>query len=622
MPGPGLFQLTTNELACVFETDTGFLRKITCGETEIVRAVYAAVRDENWNTVESRLEVRNVRTEQNSFQVDFEVRCEAGAILFLWAGTITAHGPVLTFSFEGEARSSFRKNRIGLCVLHPIHECAGLPCLVQDTNGKWSSSLFPRYVSPHQPFKDFRGLRWSPRPGLQADLLFEGDIFENEDQRNWTDASFKTYCTPLALPFPVLIEAGTKLQQQVTLELKSEGPVRTIEYQETEILLAETNLEIPMPSLGLGMASHGQHLTQMHIQRLKNLRLSHLRVDLQLTGDNWVTKYNQAVEEAVAIDARLQVVLFITDNALQQLSQFRATMDPAIVQSCLIFHQKEASTSERWLVMARRLFQGVQIVGGTNAYFAELNRNRPPKGFPAAYSINPQVHAFDDRSLMENLEAQPATVESARRFCKEGLLLSPITLRPRFNPNATTQSIEAKGELPSAVDGRQRTMVGACWAAGSLAALLPCEGIVSLTYFETTGWRGLMETNRGSPLPAKFDSSPDEVFPLYHVLEFVAGATSVLRLGHGAPHFISALGIRDGHGSTRYLLANLETISKRIRCRAVSNIVEFCILSEANIDPLRKGILPEAKRLTLSEGALDFDFPGMSIAMIRLSRDR
>jgi len=412
--------LATDELVCIFETHTGFLRKIVHGETEIVRAIYAAVRDENWNTVEPGIEIRNVRVEQNKFRVDFDALCQA---------------------------------------------------------------------------------------------------------------------------------AG---------------------------------------------------------------------VDLRLSSDPWVNEYRLAVEEAAAIGARLQAALFVSDNALQELGQFRNMMDPAIIDSCLIFHEKEVSTSERWLLMAQELLHGVQIVAGTNAYFAELNRNRPPKGFPAAYSINPQVHAFDDRSLMENLEAQPATVESARQFCEHGVVLSPITLRPRFNPNATTKTIEPEGQLPGTVDRRQRTMVGACWMAGSLAALLPCEAVVSLTYFETTGWRGLMETDLGSPLPAKFDSSPDEIFPLYYVLEFVAGASSVLRLGKALSDCVSVLGLRDRDASTRYLLANLEAVSKRIRFRSAAKAIELSILSETNLDTLRKGTLPEAKHLSISGEALDFDFPAMSLALIWL----
>jgi hypothetical protein len=618
MPDFRVLHLATNALDCIFETDTGFLRKIARGETEIVRAIYAAVRDENWNTVEPSIEVRNVHLEQNEFRVDFDALCQAGDICFCWSGSIEAHGPKLTFTFQGEARSSFRKNRIGFCVLHPIRGCAALPCLIQDTRGRWSEAFFPEYISPLQPFKDIQGLRWSPRSGVEAELIFQGDIFETEDQRNWTDASFKTYCTPLAHPFPVLIEAGTKLYQMVTLGLKSEEPVQPAESKIAEIELGKFDVEVPMPRLGLGMASHGGRLGQMQLQRLQKLRLNHLRVDLRFARDAWVNEYRLAVEEAAAIGARVQAALFVSDNAFQELGQFRHLMDPALVDSCLIFHEKEISTSEHWLSIAQEVLHGVQVVAGTNAYFAELNRNRPPKGFPAAYSINPQVHAFDDRSLMENLEAQPATVESARQFCEHGVVLSPITLRPRFNPNATSKATEPEGELPSAADRRQRTMAGACWMAGSLAALLPCQGVVSLTYFETTGWRGLMETDQGSPLSAKFDSSPNEIFPLYYVLEFVAGASSVLRLSNSLLDGVSALGLRDRDASTRYLLANLETVPKRIRCQAAGKGIELRILSETNLDTLRKGILPEAKHLSLSGEALDFDFPGMSLALIWL----
>jgi hypothetical protein len=127
-----------------------------------------------------------------------------------------------------------------------------------------------------------------------------------------------------------------------------------------------------------------------------------------------------------------------------------------------------------------------------------------------------------------------------------------------------------------------------------------------------------METDLGSPLPAEFDSSPHEIFPLYYVLEFVAGARSVLRLSNPLLDGVSMLGLRDRDASTRHLLANLEADPKRIRCRGPAQAIELHILSETNLETLRKGILPEAKPLSLSGDGLDFDFPGMSLALIRL----
>ena len=43
-----------------------------------------------------------------------------------------------------------------------------------------------------------------------------------EDQRNWTDASFKTYGTPLKNPSPVEVKAGTKISQTFALTLKEQ----------------------------------------------------------------------------------------------------------------------------------------------------------------------------------------------------------------------------------------------------------------------------------------------------------------------------------------------------------------------------------------------------------------
>ena len=42
-------------------------------------------------------------------------------------------------------------------------------------------------------------------PGAKVDCRMEGDVYEMEDQRNWMDASYKTYVRPLAEPWPYTI---------------------------------------------------------------------------------------------------------------------------------------------------------------------------------------------------------------------------------------------------------------------------------------------------------------------------------------------------------------------------------------------------------------------------------
>jgi hypothetical protein len=204
---------------------------------------------------------------------------------------------------------------------------------------------------------------------------------------------------------------------------------------------------------------------------------------------------------------------------------------------------------------------GVPIGGGTNLNFAELNRSRPnPAELDAvAYSINPQVHANDERSLVENLEAQCDTVVTARAFCGElPLIVSPVTLKPRFNPDAVgPEPAPQAGELPSAVDPRQMSLFAAAWTLGSMKQLAE-GGAASVTYYETTGWRGIKETERGCPDPDLFLSAPGMVFPVYHVFADTAElkTAELLACSSTDPLRVQGLALSSGEG-VHLLVANL-----------------------------------------------------------------
>ena len=175
------------------------------------------------------------------------------------------------------------------------------------------------------------------------------------------------------------------------------------------------------------------------------------------------------------------------------------------------------------------------------------------------YAMNPQVHAFDDDSLVETLAAQASTVATARSFARgRQVVVSPVTLRQRFNPAATdTSAPVAPGSLPPAVDPRQMSLFGGGWTLGSIAALASA-GAASMTYFETVGWRGVMEAGRG-PLPARpFASRPGTVFPPYHILADLGDrqGTALLQARSTAPREVVALAL-SRERTVRVLLANV-----------------------------------------------------------------
>jgi len=595
--------LKAGPLSVAFDPVTAALRHIRLGSHEIVQEIYVAVRDHIWETVAPHVSGLRVEAEEDGFRLTFDVLCQAEEIKFAWRGEISGDAlGTVHFRMTGQAQTTFWKNRIGLCVLHPSDACAGQPCLVETTDGQIASSRFPDLISPHQPFLNVRALAHEIVRGLWAEVRFEGDTFEMEDQRNWTDASFKTYSTPIALRHPVEVQAGTTILQSVTLTLHtgeavtsppspSQDPAAVVAISqfpdtptitETPVTIRLTKESpLPLPQIGLGVASHNVPLSTREIDQLKALLLSHLRLDLTLSDQDWEAKLNRASEEALALDARLEIALFLSERAKEEMAGLVEVLElwkPPVLR-WLVFRSGEKTTSEEIVQTARRRLHAAtpdaQIGGGTNHYFAELNRERPSGDTLdcICYSMNPQVHTFDTPSLMENLPGQAETVRSARAFWpKLPIVVSPVTLKPRFNPDAGAEraTAESADTLPSAVDARQCSPVGAAWTLGSLITLC-ASGAHSVTYYETTGWRGVMETQAGTPLPDLFPSVPGELFPIYTVFadigEFKGGLASPLE--SSAPQRVAGMVFQSGHRRA-LLCANLTAEPQQVQfaCRS------------------------------------------------------
>jgi D-apionolactonase len=604
---PKVIPLRTRKFSCLFEPDTGFLRRVNSSGVEVIRSIYGAIRDQNWDTVEPRLKIERVESNDDFFCLEFSAQHEDELVCFSWKGTVQGQGGSLEFRFDGRAENAFLRNRIGLCTLHPIAECAGKACRVLHSDGLWEEGEFPFFISPHQPFKDIRALSWNPSDRVNASIQFDGDVFEMEDQRNWTDASYKTYSTPLELPFPVELAANEEIHQRVVL---------TLVVEEQEISTAPTHPVIVavspavearrVPKIGLCAAGHGSPLSSLQQDRLARLRLNHLRVDIHFSRSSWRTVLRRAQDEALAINARLQCALFLNDLAEQNLSDFVEAIKPDSVDVCLVFHEAEKSTTARWFELAERhlIPKGLRVATGTNAYFAELNRQRPPRGAIACYSINPQVHTFDDLSLVETLEAQPVTVESALQFCDRDLIVSPITLRPRFNPNATDPAKQSE-DLSSAADPRQSTLFCATWTVGSLARLLPLDRVESLTFYETSSPRGAMTSDPDSADP----KAHGKIFPVYYVFEALAGIRNLLPVSISDQTLVTAFAFRNEQGQSICLIANLTNDPKDVELQIPSSAFNVLRIDETSVSEAAEGRLPSMDRIVTDRGRVKLALP-------------
>lgn len=629
VPLPDRIPLRAGPLALIYEA--GALRAIRTADQEVVRGIYVAVRDHNWDTIAPIFSDEQIQQDEASFQITFTAAHRQDAVDFVWRGEIRGDTDgTVTYRMTGEARATFQRNRIGFCILHPA-DVTGQTCRIEHMDGTQTESQFPRAISPHQPFFNMRSIAHRVTSDLWARLEFDGDTFEMEDQRNWTDASYKTYCTPLALPFPVTVEAGTTIAQSVTLTLAGDPPPVATAESDTPISFALDRTHIVrVPRLGLGVASHDEALSAAEIRHLRRLNLSHLRVDLHLADPGYVSALRRAHQQARQLGASLEIALFVTDNARADLAQLSSLLHEELPQVCrwLIFHEREKSTSAQWVALARAAladyYPAARIGAGTNAYFTELNRERPDveQLEVVAYSLNPQVHAFDNVSLVETLAAQAVTVQSARTFVGDTpIAISPVTLRPRFNPNATGPAPEpAPDVLPPQVDPRQMSLFGAGWTLGSLKYLSE-SGVHSITYYETTGWRGVMEVADGSPQPQHFPSIPGSVFPLYHVLADVADffGGEIIRSVSSDPLRVDGLVLHRG-GHVRGLLANFTDDPQLVALAGWSDEAHVRLLDASNAEQAMRE--PEAfhkmagQQFHAADGVLSITLPPFGLARI------
>ena len=633
-PPPQAIQLQAGPLTMTFDTETAFLRKIRFGQREVLRAVYVAVRDRHWRTVPPRISRLLYERRAAEFVLEFDVECREREIAFVWRGRLegSAEG-TLTYNMDGKALSAFLRNRIGFCVLHPILECAGQPCAVERTDASRIAGTFPDRISPHQPFKEIRAITHEVVPGLHAEVRCEGDTFEMEDQRNWTDASFKTYCNPLDLPFPVRVEAGTRISQRVTLRLhgspETKLPARCIESPTIRVT-ATAEPPVRLSDIGLGAGSCAEPPGDSQILRLRALNLSHLRADLQPSAPDFADHLRRCHELADRIGVPLEAALHLSERTEVELAAVAGEIRllKARVARWLVLHRREKSTSAQSVQQARRILSETapqaSFCGGTDGYFVEVNRIRPPLSAldEVCYSLVPQVHAFDNNTLIENLVAQSWTAHNAREICASlPVVISPVTLRSRKHQDLS-EADGGKQKLPAGVDTRQMSLFGAGWTLGSLKYLSE-SGIRSVTYFEALGWRGVMETERGAPMPDLFPSIPGAVFPLYHVLadvgDFAGG--EVIPSMSSAPERVESLVLRNG-GLIRIMIANLgpSTECAQVAALGPGQEIRVRILDERNVEEAMRD--PESFRgehsvmRTTGHGMLDLCLLPYAVACV------
>lgn len=514
------------------------LRHVRVGGVELVQRVYIAVRDAQWNTIPAVYSDWQHEIGTDRFVILFRARHRHEAIDVEWAGRIegTPDGRI-TYEMDGECHGRFAYSKIGVNVHHDLPGSVGRPYRARQGDRAWSGRL-PVAIEPQRVvdgtltgvFDPYEELAIEVVDGLEAVIALDGDLLELQDHRNWTDANLKSYGTPLALGFPFTSSDGQRLHQILTIAFRG-TPVERPARKPVVHVGPVTGRR--MPAIGLGMASDGRSLSPSEADLIRALAPDHLRVDLVLRGDEWRDDLDRAVADASAVGAALELAVHVpaadaVSDAPASLARHLAEAGIRVAR-VLVYPLAEgfsalASTTplDRIRLVGEALIPivgpDVVVAGGTDQSFADINRARPARGAMAGLccSISPTVHAVDDASIIENLAGQAEVVRFAREIAgPSSIHISPITLATRHGPYPGGPP--APGDLPPAVDPRQMSLLGAAWTAASIGELAR-SGAGSVTYYETAGWRGVIERADGSPMPEHFRSWPGQAFPLYHPL--------------------------------------------------------------------------------------------------------
>ena len=528
--------------------DDGALRWIRFGDAEVLRGIAFVVRDRDWGTYAPRITDPVIDQGAGAFSVRYRAVCgDAEQSLTLEAEIAASADGTLRFAVRATAGTAFVTNRTGFVVLHPIAGVAGQPVTVTQSDGTVHQARFPDRVDPVQPFTDIRALRHTVRTGLHATCTLLGDVWEMEDQRNWTDASFKTYVRPLALPKPYVLAAGQIVAQQVELRLDGMAPAAPAARDDRLSLSLGPPSGRMMPEIGLSVDADtlADAIAAAPTLRRSGIRLLGCRLDLRRPAWTALPGAFRRLAEAADADVRLEVLVPGARAPAAELAPVADALAAASLAPCSVVVSLAADLTsygpggqpegapplDALYRAARDVFPGLPIGGGVFSFFTEFNRRPPPAALvdEIGHATTAVVHAADDRSVMETLEALPDIARSVRgRYGPRPYRLGPVSIGMPFNPyGAAVAANPGNARVPMALlDPRRRGQFAAAWALGYVARVMEV-GADTLFLGAPAGPFGVLRGAAPDPAPY-FAAHPDAVvYPAYHVAAGLAGAAGM-----------------------------------------------------------------------------------------------
>jgi hypothetical protein len=397
-------------------------------DIEMLRRIFVTVRDPEWHEVPPTQWNCDVNDSLRSATI--VARHVSERVDFQWRGTfkIGARGRSIRFSFEGEALRAMEVCRLGLIVLMPIDTLVGAQITTQGPGGEdtlaVSSVIAPQPMVgglPAAMTRPFSWLKVARADFGSIELRLTGDLFEIEDQRNWGDASFKIYCTPLSLGFPREIKAGVRVAHSVDV-LFTPGVTESGARASSSANLAAGHQAFPTIGVERRIVGPG----------LKDLGWAHWQVDL---SDFEALEHSKRILDESPLE-RFEIAVNSTEKTIADVVR-RIVPQRVRIARLLVYGEgvslPPASSVSSW----RRALDGVGVKGipifaATRGYFVELNRSASPLlsvETGVCFPLTATVHADDAITIAENVETIKDMAWAARHFTATSTIaLVPLAL--------------------------------------------------------------------------------------------------------------------------------------------------------------------------------------------------
>ncbi len=393
MSQPG-YQINFGEFFIQFDPARGAVSTVSLGNIHFVEDLYPAVRNSQWGTLP--IEKATLRIEE---------KVGESAELF-WTGDAVDDGRVavklevhvavkegeLRYELAATPQVDFETCRTGFCVLHNPDEVHAEQVVVTHPDGTQTHGRFPTLISPHEPFFDIQKLEHDVA-GHVVSFEFEHEVFEMEDQRNWSDYSFKTYGRPARLPRPYLLPAGVPVHQAVTIRL-----VKNSRDQRTYNSRSRTTLD--------SRVIDGTDLDGA--------------ITLWSNADDSTDQFSSALSAVIAHDP-CPLVWLLGDPT----SRLEVLAAKGVVVAGVVIPDYQRLESK--LAEFRQILPKASFIAGSSGNFTELNRNRPTQAWDGvAFCASPNVHQSHEEAINRTNETWQFQVETARSWGFEVVHLGPI----------------------------------------------------------------------------------------------------------------------------------------------------------------------------------------------------